>query len=310
MSRIVTFTINPAIDVSMEIPQLIPDRKLRSSQTHKEPGGGGVNVARALARLGKKSTALIACGGETGLLLTNLLYSEGIDYTPLPISGLTREDYTLYEKSSDASYRLVTPGPTFSEADTKTCMDRASMYIEKEDYFVLSGSLPPGVPDDFYADIISQSNEKGALSIVDTSGLPLAKAAKAGAYLLKPNMRELSQLTEIEINNEEDQLKAAMDLIEYGNCKILVISLGSAGALLVTKEVQHRLRAPNVKVKSKVGAGDSMVAGILFGLSENYPIEKAVQFGIASGAAAVITPGTELCRKNDTLKLFEQLQNS
>ena len=309
MPRIVTFTLNPSVDVSLRVPRFIPERKLRSSQPRREPGGGGINVTRALKRLGKDSHALSTCGGETGTLLSNLLQHERIHFMPLHITGSTREDYHITETLSGNQFRITLPGPELIDIDVTTSLQTVSNYIKTDDFLILSGSTPPGAPDDFFASLIGMVKNRNVTCIVDTSGTPLRKAADAGVFLLKPNMHELSDLYGNKIEDEKDQLSAARELITRGNCQVVVLSLGSAGALLVTEDFHERLRAPAVPIVSRIGAGDSMVAGIVYGLSEGFGIKKSVQYGIAAGAAAVMTEGTELCKKEDTERLFQLLRD-
>ncbi|MFP4164515.1 MAG: 1-phosphofructokinase family hexose kinase [Chitinispirillaceae bacterium] len=307
MGRIVTFTINPTIDVNFAVEKITPDRKLRGSRPVRQPGGGGINVSRALMRMGKVSNALFTRGGETGHLFSRMLEEEGIRYVPVQIMGLTREDYLVRERVSDTILRFTMPGPQLSEGELDACFDSVVSYVEKGDYLVMSGSLPPGAPDDFYARLVQNVGHRGVRCIVDTSGTPLKEAVESGVYLVKPNMHELAALYGEDIQNEKIQLKAAQSLIEEGKSQNVVLSLGAAGVLLVTREGHRRLRSPSVPIKSKVGAGDSMVAGIVYGLSEGFDMRTSVQYGIAAGAAAVMTPGTELCRDEDVKQLFSEI---
>ena len=175
-------------------------------------------------------------------------------------------------------------------------------------FLVASGSLPPGAPDDFYAEVTKRAGAKGIKVIVDTSGDALRKAANVGVYLLKPNLRELSALAgKEEVEHEEQQEAIARDLIGKGCVEVLVVSLGAGGVMLVTKDSVRRFRSPSVPIKSKVGAGDSTVGGIVTALARGESIEGAVCYGVAAGAAAVMTPGTELCRKEDVEMLYERM---
>lgn len=308
MGRIVTFTMNPSIDVNFEVEKITPDRKLRGSQPVRHPGGGGINVSRALKQFGSMSNALFTRGGEQGHMLTRMLEEQGIRYVPVQIMGLTREDYLVRERSTGSMMRFTLPGPVLSKGEVDACFDSVMSYVEEGDYLVMNGSLPPGVPDDFYSSLVRAVCTKGVQCVVDTSGTPLKKAVESGVFLVKPNMRELADLYGGEIKDEKDQLTAAQSLVREGKSETVVLSLGAAGVLLVTGNEHMRLRSPSVPIVSRVGAGDSMVAGIVYGLSEGYDIETAVQYGIAFGAAAVMTPGTELCRGKDVKTLFEEIR--
>lgn len=310
MQLIATLTINPTIDMSATIDHVVAERKLRCRSPRLEPGGGGLNVSRAIRKLGGESVALYTYGGPTGLILRQLLDEEGILQRAIAISGWTRESLAVLEAASGLQYRFIMPGPTLSETEWQKCLDELSSLDPRPSYIVASGSLPPGVPEDFYAHVARLSKEIGARLIVDTSGEPLRQAARAGVFLLKPNLRELSQLAGDELNDEIRQEAVARRIIEIGHSEAVVVSLGAAGGLLVTNKGSRRIPSPIVPIISKVGAGDSMVAGIVLGLARGLSLEEAVHFGIAAGAAAVMTPGTELCRREDADRLYEQMRHN
>jgi 6-phosphofructokinase 2 len=166
------------------------------------------------------------------------------------------------------------------------------------------------VPDDTYAAVAEAAHALGARPILDTSGAALRRAMDAGWYLLKPNLRELEQLAERPLDSEPEQRDAARGFIEQGWCEVVVLSMGAAGALLITADRTEHVRSPTVPIRSRVGAGDSMVAGLALALARDLNLHDAVRFGVAAGAAAVTTPGTELCHRSDTERLFEQLKEA
>jgi 6-phosphofructokinase 2 len=180
---------------------------------------------------------------------------------------------------------------------------------ERPDYLVLSGSLPPGVPKDFYAKIAKQAGSGGTKVVLDAAGAPFRSALKQGVFLIKPNLRELNMLFDEGPVGEDRHEAMAKKLVDEGRAQVVVVSLGAAGALMVWQGGSRRFRAPTVKIQSKVGAGDSMVAGIVLGLTRDDSLEDAVRFGVAAGAAAVMTPGTELCRKVDAERLYRQMSS-
>ena len=307
MKRIVTLTINPSVDTSAHVEHVVVDDKLRCQQPSYEPGGGGINVSRAVRRLGGESVALYASGGLYGQMLQHLLDEEGVKHDPIPIRGLTRENFIVVEKSTGRQFRFNMPGPELDQKEWEACLHRLASITPKPDYIVASGSLPAGVPEDFYARTAHIARELGARIIVDTSGEALHLAARSGVYLFKPNMNELQALVKHELRNESELEAAAMKFIREEQSQVVVISLGAAGGLMVTKQGCERLRAPTVPIRSKVGAGDSMVAGIVLSLAGGRPMKEAIQYGIAAGSAAVMNPDTELCSKEDTEQLFKQL---
>jgi len=307
MEPILALTMNPAIDKGTGVDNVVPERKLRCHQPSFEPGGGGINVARAITKLGGTALILYPAGGPPGTMLEHLLDQEGLEHRKIPIRGWTRENLTVYEETSGQQFRFGMPGPDMSTSEWEECLQTFADVRPPPAYIVVSGSLPPGVPGDFYARVAAVAHKDGARVIVDTSGEALAMAVQEGVFLIKPNLRELGHLTGVEIRGEAEQEEVARGIIQEGRSEVVVVSLGAAGALLVTKEGSRRFRAPTVPIKSKVGAGDSMVAGIVLGLAQGRSLADAVRLGVAAGAAAVMTPGTELCRREDTERLYEGL---
>ncbi len=305
MEKIVTLTMNPSLDVSTSIGTVAPEIKMRCESPTFDPGGGGINVSRAIKFLGGTSTAVYTSGGHTGVMLKELLDEEGITNQPVEIDGLTREGFAVFEESSTLQFRFNMPGPELN-ADEWINAIEAVFELEPQ-YIVASGSLPPGVPIEFYGEITRYAAEYDIRVIVDTSGKPLSQAFGKGVYMLKPNLKELETFSGEEVLGEEHLISIARRLISEGMAEVMVVSMGAAGASLVTATDYAHMRAPLVKVQSKVGAGDSMVGGIVMGLAEGRDLIDAVRWGIAAGTATVMTPGTELCRKSDTEKLYEKI---
>ncbi|MFO7687263.1 MAG: 1-phosphofructokinase family hexose kinase [Desulfobacterales bacterium] len=304
MKRIIAFTMNPAIDKSSSVENVIAERKLYCKPPRFEPGGGGVNVSRAIKKLGGESRLIYPAGGYTGNRLKDLLEEEGISHRPVPIEGTTRESLVVLEESTGQQFRFGMPGPVLQNEEWERCLHELSVIRPQPDYLVASGSLPPGVPSDFYARVARIGKDQGARVIIDTSGGALSQALQEGVYLIKPNYREFRDLVGQDMK-EESQIEAeAVKMAKSGRCEILIISLGAAGALLVTKDVTEHIRPPTIPIVSKVGAGDSMVAGTVLSLARGKTQRNSVLFGIAAGAAAVMTPGTELCRREDAERLF------
>jgi len=306
MKKIATLTINPALDVSTSVDKVIPDRKMRCNKAKREPGGGGVNVSRAIQRLGGQSIAVFPAGSETGELFQDLLDEEGVVSLPVSFDQTMRESFSVLESSTDHQFRFITPGPSLKEEIWTQCLNQLAQISPNPEYIVGSGSIPPGVPDDFYADAVKKAKEIGAKFILDTHGKPL-KAAGKGICLIKANMNEIQELLGEEVQDESQLEESLQKLIQNGSSEVVVVSLGSAGALMVSQEGSCRIQAPVVPIRSRVGAGDSMVAGIVMGLAQGRSLREALMFGVAAGSAAVKTPGSELCRGEDTRKLFKQI---
>ncbi len=307
MKTIVTITMNPAIDKSCSVAHVIAERKLYCKPPRFEPGGGGVNVSRAIKKLGGESVALYPAGSLTGDRLKDLLDREGLSQRSLPIEAMIRENLVILEESTGQQYRFGMPGPILSHEEWERCLYEITTIRPKPDYLVASGSLPPGVPADFYARVARIGKDGGTKVIIDASGEALERALQEGVYLIKPNIREFSNLVGKDIQ-EESQIKTeAQRMVTNGRCKVLVISLGAAGALMVSEDVAEHILPPTVPIVSKVGAGDSMVAGMVLSLARDKTLRESVLFGMAAGAAAVMTPGTELCRRKDTERLYAKM---
>jgi len=307
MQTILTFTINPAIDASTTVDHVVPERKLRCGPPRFDPGGGGINVSRAIKRLGGESTALYTSGGFPGKMLQELLDAEGLCHLPIPIEGLTRENLHIYEESTGQQFRFNMPGATLTEAEWRQGLETLAAFRPKPGYVVFSGSLAPGVPVDFYAAAVRIAKRLGARVILDTNGESLRLAVQEGVFLLKPNFRELGQLAGTKAEDESRLEASAERLIADGRCEAVVVSLAAAGAILVTREGSERLIAPPVRAVSKVGAGDSMVAGIVLSLARGGSLREAARFGVAAGTAAVMQEGTQLCRREDAERLYAQM---
>lgn len=305
--QIVTLTVNPAIDVNTEVDRVVPDAKLRCRNVRYEPGGGGINVSRAIRRLGGESLAVYAAGGSTGDFIETLLSQEGIEGLKVRVEDWTRQNLMANELSSRHQYRFVMPGPKLKPAEWQRCLDELASLPNSPDYLVASGSLPPGAPEDFYARLARWARESGIRMVLDTKGEALRLAAEEGVYLLKPNMRELAHLAARDLLDDSDVDAAAAEHVKKGKCESLLLSLGKAGAIFYTRDHSFYIPSPTVPIRSTVGAGDSMVAGVVLSLTRGESVEEAARFGVAAGAAAAMTPGTELCRRKDAERLYKQM---
>lgn len=306
MHNILTITLNPAIDKSTTVKAIVPDKKLRCAKPKYEPGGGGVNVSRALKKLGENSTAMYLAGGHSGKFFEELLKEEGVHSEVILTEAITRENLIVVDESANLQYRFGMPGARVNTEEWQQCLQAISQ-TKSVEFIVASGSLPEGTPDDFFKQLATIAKEKNSKLIVDTSGEPLKKALEAGVYLLKPNLGELSFLYGVEALQEADVRKASQQIIASGKCEVIVVSMGASGAMLITKDDVFSSPSPTVKKRSTVGAGDSMVAGIVLALSRKLPWMEVLQFGIATGTATTMNPGTELCKLDDVNRLFAQL---
>jgi len=308
-SRIVTLTLNPALDIATDVERIVAGPKLRCGAVRREAGGGGVNVARAITALGGDALALHASGGATGTLVDDYLTERGTPHRRLPIGGTTRENLAVLERSSGERFRFVLPGPTLTEAEWRRCLDEAVAAAEGP-YLVASGSLPPGVPDDFHVRLARALEPAGTRLLVDTSGPPLRAAAEGGVHLIKPNFREFDELEGGPLTDAARE-DLAERIVRRGGAEIVIVTLGPAGALLVTAGERVRIAAPVVEhPDSPVGAGDSFMAGLALALTQGRPVVEACRRGVAAAAAAMLTPGTEPCRRADMERMLSAMDRA
>jgi 6-phosphofructokinase 2 len=307
---IVTLTINPAIDIFVNVERVAPTRKLRCSSPKRDPGGGGINVARVAHRLGADVAAIYPTGGAIGKLLQRLVEREGIDSVVTPAHVETRENFTAYEQETGAQYRFVLPGSALHRAEWEACLDKLATLPAKPKFVVASGSIPPGVPEDFYAALVRQARKLGAQTLLDTSGAALRAALGEGVMLIKPNLTELGDFVGAELASEAERVAACRALIAEGRTQAVALTLGKDGALLVTAKRAWRAAPMQIEVASTVGAGDSFLGGMTAALASGAGMPEAFRMGVAAGSAAVMSPGTELCREEDVRRLLQDVRIS
>ena len=305
MKPIVTLTLNPAIDVACEADQVLPTQKTRTFNVMIEPGGGGINVARALCGFAAPVKAIYVAGGASGRVLDAMVAERGIQREPIWVKGETRISLNVRERESGLEFRFVPEGPEISESEWRQVLERVD--ATGCDYFVASGSLPPGVPDDFYPRVIDIITAKGGRFMLDTSGAELRAALKSGVFLIKPSLSELEDLVGHALEGKERIAAAAAELVRRGQARLVAVTLGKAGSILVGEGGASFLPSVAVEVRSAVGAGDSFLAGMAYGLASGKDQATAFRMGVAAGAAAVQSPGTDLCKTADVDFLLEQV---
>jgi 6-phosphofructokinase 2 len=298
MASVVTVTMNPSIDISSSVDRVMPIRKLRCKYERRDPGGGGINVARVAKRLGTDVRAIFPAGGSPGRLLRRLLDQEGVASDSVEIAGDTREDFTILDESTGEQFRFVFPGPAMDARELDRVQDLVASLDPPPAFIVASGSLPPGAPEDLFAAIARIARQLGSRYVLDTSGPALKRALDEGIHLIKPSLRELSELVGKRLDTEEEWQKAAVELVGSGKVDVVVLTLGAAGALLATRDGVFRSRGLAVKVASVVGAGDCFLGGMVSSLADGKTMLEAFRMGMAAGSAAVQMPGTALCGKD------------
>lgn len=304
--RIATLTLNPTIDTALEAEAMVHTDKIRTSGERLDPGGGGINVARVLVRFGAPVAAIFMAGGSTGRLLDRLLQREGVERISVPIAGETRVSVTVYERSTGHEYRLVPEGPVLSEPEWQECLRQIG---ETEcDWFVASGSLPGGVPHDFYARVAELLRDRATRLVVDAPAGQLAPAlAGGGLFLVKPSRDELEQLSGAVLAEIESVVEAARRIVSDGGAQNVAVSLGGDGAVLVDASGAFVMPAVAVAARSAVGAGDSFLAAMTYAFASGADSSTALRLGVAAGAAATLSPGTDLCHPWDVTRLAAEL---
>lgn len=300
---ILTVTLNPALDLWAQVPRVEPGPKLRLSDPRRDPGGGGINVARVIARLGGKVRAFAALGGAIGVQLAELMRAEGVELVPFALPGETRQSLSVRDSSTGGEYRFVLPGPNWTPELTAQALTDLQA-AAPSGLVVLSGSQPPGVPDSFARDL-AQRLGPGRL-IVDTSGPALHDIAQGGAStiaVLRMDEAEARVLSGEALATQAESLSFAQALRDRGVAQAVVLARGAEGSVLACDQGAWACHPPHVPVLSKVGAGDSFTGAFALALDRGEPLPDALRAGTAAAAAAVMTPGTELCRADDVARL-------
>lgn len=306
--EILTLTMNPSLDISAEVDRVAATMKMRCDNDRIDPGGGGINVSRAVSILGGSSIAVFPAGGSTGKILIDMLQEQGIDNRPVTTEPLSRQSFAVRERETNQQYRFSMAGHKLPEKTSRECLQMITQYDPPPSFVVVSGSLPPGVPDDFYGQLANHFRQSRTKIILDTSGEPLKNALKEQVYLIKPNQRELEYVCDCSLADEKVQNEKCREIVDKGYCEALVLTLGEKGALLTTREEQYRVPGIEVKEVSAVGAGDSFVGGMVLALQQGKALPDAFLYAMAAGSSALTTEATALCEKESTDKYYRQLQ--
>lgn len=306
---VLTLTLNPALDIATRLNHVVEGEKLRCGAPLYDPGGGGLNVSRAIHQLGGRSLALVALGGFTGDRLAGLLRDEGILFLALKSPGETRQSLTVTETATGGQYRFMLPGPEWGEADQAQVFTLLAATARPGGIAVISGSQPPGVPVDFPARLAAAMPESNI--VLDTSGQTLAEAVAhpiPGLALLRMDGAEAEDLLGEPLVTPADTADFAQDLVARGIARRVIIARGAEGNILVDAHTRLMASPPKVHLVSAVGAGDSFVAGLVLSMARGEPWDKALAMGTATAAAAVMTEATELCRPEDVAVILPQVR--
>jgi 6-phosphofructokinase 2 len=307
MTDIVTITPNPAVDVSTSVEKIVPVTKLRGTSQRRDPGGGGINVARVITRFGGDVTALYPVGGATGGLLRQLLDREGVVSRTCPTTEETREDFFVQEAATGQPYRFILPGPTLIEPEWQACLTLLADIRPFPRFVIGSGSLPAGVPADFYARVAKIAHQHGAQMILDTSGAALGAAVAAGVDLIKPSLGEMRELAGGALADAATWESAARALVASGRVATIALTMAHLGAILVTRDRVLRAQPLAITPVSAVGAGDSFLGALIYRLAAGAALDDAFRWAVAAGAAALLNTGTALCRPEDVRRLAAEV---
>ncbi|MGL4725747.1 MAG: 6-phosphofructokinase II [Scandinavium sp.] len=307
MANIYTLTLAPSLDSATLTPQIYPEGKLRCTAPVFEPGGGGINVARAITFLGGKATALFPAGGATGEHLVSLLREERVPVETVQTQDWTRQNLHVHVETTGEQYRFVMPGAALTDNEFHH-LEEQVLKIETGAILVISGSLPPGVTLNNFVNLLKAAQSHGLRCVVDSSGEALAAALEVGDIeLVKPNQKELSALVHRDLTQPDDVRKAAEEIVRSGKARRVVVSLGPQGALGVDATGSVQVVPPPVKSQSTVGAGDSMVGAMTLKLAEKASLKEMVRYGVAAGSAATLNQGTRLCSLENTRNIYDYL---
>jgi len=309
MLPILTITLNPAVDLDSATAGVRPGPKLRCTAPRLDPGGGGINVSRALAELGGDSLALVAAGGGMGMVLAKLLAGTGLPVRIIEAPGETRQSLAVMDEDTGKQFRFIFPGPEWAAGDIAKATSEIAEVIPNDGLVVLSGSHPPGFPDDFPARLVTLCDQLGARLVLDTSGAAL-RALEAGRItglsVLRLDHEEAEELAARALPTAMDSADFAQTLVRDGVAQVVVLARGAEGSILANADGRWLSRAAKVPVRSKTGAGDSFVAGFTLGLARGDDLPDCLQRGMAAASAAVMTEATRLCERADAERLMAE----
>lgn len=303
---IYTVTLNPVLDRTISVPEIILNQVLRATSVRLDLGGKGLNVSRALNALGATSVAMGFIGGATGVYLEQGLGELSIPTDFVHIQGDTRTNTVIIDKDAERHIKVNEPGPTIRPVEQAALIDKIYNKTQPDDYWAFCGSLPPSVESDYYARLITMVQSKGARAILDASGEALRIGCKAAPYLVKPNAIEAEEATGISVRGEGEAYRATLVLLVQG-IKLVALSMGSEGLLLAAQECAVHVKPPRVPVKNTVGAGDATLAGLIWSLSQGLSLETTACWGVAAGTAAAMQDGVCVGTRSEVETLFKQI---
>lgn len=298
MTDILTVTVNPAIDVATSAPHVVPGPKLRCGPARIDPGGGGINVARAIARFGGSAQAVMAVGGPTGKTLVSMVRAEGVVPIPVTVSGRTRQNLAVTDEATGEQYRFSLLSDEWSALDQNNVINTIKSYAPQDGLVVLSGGLAPGMSVDFHARLQLVLRNTATRIILDTCEPALSYVIANSTtpyHVLRLDQHEASLAAGRDLSDLAENFAFGERLIAGGVAEIVVIGHGAKGSVLVSRDMRLFCHSAKVQVASKIGAGDAFVGGFTLSMARGEPLQDALRWGVAAASATVATPGTAMC---------------
>ncbi|RKD32079.1 1-phosphofructokinase [Thermohalobacter berrensis] len=304
---VITVTLNPALDKTIQINNFTIDSVNRVNSVRLDAGGKGINVSKVIKELGGYSIAVGLIGGKNGQFIKKYLDNLGIENDFIELDSETRTNIKIIDPVNQTNTDINESGPVISEDSLKLIKDTIMKYATEDNVIVFSGSVPKGVGKNIYKDLILDSKKRGAKTILDTEGELFLEGIKSGPYLVKPNIHELEKAFKITLRDKKDIVNISKEIIRYG-VNYVVVSLGSKGSIFVSKDIAGYIDGIKVNVKSTVGAGDSMVAALALALDRNDPFEEGMKLAAATSTASVMTEGSQTGRIEDVKKILNKIR--
>lgn len=307
---ILSVTLNPSVDHALFLDELKLGDTNRIARTERDAGGKGVNLSRVVAELGAPTMATGFLGGGPGDYVRGVLDRQGVSHCFVQVQEDTRINFSVEDASGRPPTTFNERGPNVNEAELRLLFDEVRRRLPKVRWMALGGSLPPGVPVDAFADLIKIAREHGVRVALDADGEPLVHGLEAGPDFVKPNAKEASRALGHDIDTADDACAAAHELqarlhAAHSHHPIVVVSLGADGAVMACRDGVFRGYSPRVEVHSTIGSGDSLIAGMLWAIEERKPLEEALRWGLACGAATAASGGSEIARRPKILELLD-----
>ncbi|MDO5648561.1 1-phosphofructokinase family hexose kinase [Paracoccus sp. (in: a-proteobacteria)] len=307
---VLTVTLNPALDLSTATDEVRPELKLRCDKPVVDPGGGGINVSRAIKIMGGESTALVALGGATGARMADMLRADGLSLVRINAPGETRQSLAVTDRATGKQFRFVLPGPEWHKAHVSDMMAAIAEQARAGGWVVVSGSNPPGVAPGFEQMLTVRLKDGRAKLVVDTSGEALRALAGSSTPVdvLRMDSHEAEDLAGRPLPLRSDSAAFAAGLVRDGAAKSVIVARGADGSVIAGPDGAWFAAAAKNTVVSAVGAGDSFVAGFVLAMARDWPVQDALALGAAAASAAVETPATELCHADTVTRYFNERQ--